>query len=131
MPSPLASLKGPLRHGASISATVLETAAGQLRRLVEHDGEGDSGGGPDRERDVPVSVAQVARNVLVPTPDRAGVAPLPVDLPKAVPATAIDVDPERGEVEAPIGVLEALARGVLELAAHLGGRTVVHAEFAT
>jgi hypothetical protein len=94
--------------------------------------------GPDRpaptieaEPGEAVTIAQGGEHLVVPAHDLAGVEPLPLDLPKPVPATAIDADPVTGEVEAPIGVLERLAEAVAELARHLGGRSVVQAEFAT
>lgn len=57
--------------------------------------------------------------------------PLPLDLPKPVPPTALEADPRTGEVSAPFGVLDALAGAVTALAQALGGRTVAVAEFAT
>ena len=50
---------------------------------------------------------------------------------RAVPATAITIDPEAGELSAPIGAIEHLARAVTALAASFGGRSVATAEFAT
>jgi len=60
-----------------------------------------------------------------------GVAPLDVDVPRAAPATAVEADPETGAVTAPLGVMPALADGLLALARALGGRSVVSAEFPT
>ena len=68
---------------------------------------------------------------LVPREALSGVAALPVPAPLAPPGSAMTVDGVTGEVVAPIGVLESLGEGVLALAAALGGRTVVTAEFAT
>ena len=61
----------------------------------------------------------------------AGVDPLPVEVPRAAPGTAVEVDPETGAVTAPLGVLPALAEGLLDLARALGGRTVASGEFPT
>ena len=47
------------------------------------------------------------------------------------PPTALTIDPETGELEAPIGAVTNLARGVLGLAAAFGGRSVATADFAT
>jgi hypothetical protein len=47
------------------------------------------------------------------------------------PPTALAIDPETGELEAPLGVVANLARGVLALATAFGGRSVATAEFAT
>src|SRR3954452_17245312 len=79
----------------------------------------------------PLTISQGDENFVVPPTALAGVQPLPLHPPKPVPATAIDVDATLGEVAAPIGVLEALAAAVKELANVLGGRTVAMADFAT
>jgi hypothetical protein len=58
---------------------------------------------------------------------------VPAELPDVtpVPASALTVDAETGELAAPLGVLAALAGAVLALAAAFGGRSVATAEFAT
>jgi hypothetical protein len=78
-----------------------------------------------------ITIEQGGERLLVPATELIGVEPLPLDVPQAIPATALDVDPGAGRIEAPIGVVDALAGAILQLAAALGGRTVVHAEFAT
>jgi hypothetical protein len=55
--------------------------------------------------------------------------PLP-DL-RPPPPTALSVDAETGELEAPIGAITNLGQAVLALAAAFGGRSVATAEFAT
>ena len=50
---------------------------------------------------------------------------------KPLPPTALAIEPDTGELEAPLGAITALARGVLGLAAAFGGRSVATAEFAT
>jgi hypothetical protein len=47
------------------------------------------------------------------------------------PPTALAVDPDSGELEAPLGVISNLGQAVLGLAAAFGGRSVATAEFAT
>jgi hypothetical protein len=61
----------------------------------------------------------------------AEVAPLPLAPVRAVPSTAIDIDAETGQVEAPIGAMSQLASALRDLAAVLGGRSVALADFAT
>ena len=61
----------------------------------------------------------------------AGVVPAVTPDLHPVPATALTVDPDSGELTAPIGVLAAIAEGIIELAAAFGGRSVATAEFAT
>ena len=47
------------------------------------------------------------------------------------PPTALAVDAETGELEAPLGVIDNLGQAVLGLAAAFGGRSVATADFAT
>jgi hypothetical protein len=61
----------------------------------------------------------------------AGVVPAVVPDVRPVPPTALTVDPDTGELTAPIGVLAAIAGAIVELAAAFGGRSVATAEFAT
>jgi hypothetical protein len=79
----------------------------------------------------PVTIELGDQQYLVPRADLMGVEPLPLDLPAPVPATALDIDAERGEVEAPIGVLAAMGDAVTRLAAAMGGRSVAQAEWVT
>jgi hypothetical protein len=71
------------------------------------------------------TVATIPGGALVPAD--------PLELPevRAIPATAITIDTETGELSAPIGAIEHLAGAVRGLAAALGGRSVATAEFAT
>src|SRR4051794_41703658 len=48
-----------------------------------------------------------------------------------VPASALTVDPDSGELAAPLGVLAALASALVALAGAFGGRSVATAQFAT
>ncbi len=47
------------------------------------------------------------------------------------PPTALTIDPDTGELEAPLGAVSNLGRAVLGLATAFGGRSVATAEFAT
>jgi hypothetical protein len=58
-------------------------------------------------------------------------APKPLHRLTPVPASAISLDPETGELSAPIGTIDHLARATLDLAKAFGGLTVATAEFAT
>jgi hypothetical protein len=57
----------------------------------------------------------------------------PRELPdlRPPPATALTIDPDTGELEAPLGAVANLGRAVLGLAAAFGGRSVATADFAT
>jgi hypothetical protein len=57
--------------------------------------------------------------------------PKPLHRLTPVPASAIAIDVETGELSAPLGTIEHLARATLDLATAFGGRTVATAEFAT
>ena len=60
-----------------------------------------------------------------------GAAPRPLPELRPAPASAVMMDPETGELEAPLGVVQNLARGVLALASAFGGRTVASVDFPT
>jgi hypothetical protein len=57
--------------------------------------------------------------------------PRPLPELRPPPPTALMIDPETGELEAPLGVVVNLGRAVLGLACAFGGRSVATAEFAT
>ena len=57
--------------------------------------------------------------------------PLPLPELRPPPPTALAIDPESGELEAPLGVVANLGRAVLGLAVAFGGRSVATADFAT
>jgi hypothetical protein len=61
----------------------------------------------------------------------AGAAPLALPELRPAPATALAVDPDAGEVAAPLGVLANLGEGLIGLAAAFGGRSVATADFPT
>jgi hypothetical protein len=94
--------------GDGSAATMLDCAADGALELAEHD---------DRW-DVPAG-----------TPVSAPPRPLPELRPP--PPSALTIDPSSGELEAPLGVVSNLARGVLGLATAFGGRSVATADFAT
>jgi hypothetical protein len=61
----------------------------------------------------------------------AGVVPAVTPDVRPLPPTALTVDPDTGELAAPIGALAAIAAAVMALAGAFGGRSVATAEFAT
>jgi hypothetical protein len=79
----------------------------------------------------PITLSQGEEAFIVPASAIADVAPLAVEPPTPIPATALDVDPVQGEIAAPIGAVEMLASAVRELARVLGGRSVAMADFGT
>ena len=67
----------------------------------------------------------------VPAATRVDVPPRPFPDLRPPPPTALAVDPDTGELEAPLGVIDNLGQAVLGLAAAFGGRSVATADFAT
>jgi hypothetical protein len=121
------------RHDA-VMATIRDFTdrSGAARVTVLLDvGEGREPPVLECEPGQPVTISQGEEAFIVPPAAIAGVAPLPVQAPKPVPASALDVDVTLGEVAAPIGAVDMLADGVRDLARVLGGRTVAMAEFET
>ena len=55
----------------------------------------------------------------------------PIPHVHAIPATAIEADPDSGRLSAPLGAIPALGAAVRSLARAFGGRSVATAEFAT
>lgn len=105
--------------GAERVVLVLDRGAERPATLVECDADG----GVELEEDgAPAAVA--AR-----TP--AGAAPRSLPELRPPPASAVAVDPDSGQLEAPLGAVANLARGVLALAGAFGGRSVAAADFAT
>jgi hypothetical protein len=67
----------------------------------------------------------------VPAARRVNVPPRGFPDLRPPPPTALAVDPDSGELEAPLGVIANLGQAVLGLAAAFGGRSVATADFAT
>jgi hypothetical protein len=67
----------------------------------------------------------------VPAAARVDVPPRAFPDLRPPPPTALAVDPDTGELEAPLGVIDNLGQAVLGLAAAFGGRSVATADFAT
>ena len=68
---------------------------------------------------------------VIPRDATASVTPHPVVIPPAPPASSIEIDLDADRILAPVGVLPALADGVMSLARALGGRTIATADFPT
>jgi hypothetical protein len=67
----------------------------------------------------------------VPAEAVVAVQPRPLPELRPPPPTALAIDPESGELEAPLGAVANLGRAVLGLAGAFGGRSVATADFAT
>jgi hypothetical protein len=60
-----------------------------------------------------------------------GAAPRPLPELRPAPASAMALDADTGELEAPLGAVANLAQGVMALAAAFGGRSVASVDFPT
>jgi hypothetical protein len=69
--------------------------------------------------------------VEIPAQMPPGAAPRPLPELRPAPASAVAIDAETGQLEAPLGVISNLARGVLALATAFGGRSVASVDFPT
>jgi hypothetical protein len=119
------------RHAVAI-ATVREFAqrSGAHRVILLLDG----GDGPatmlDLAHGAPLELTEDGVTHAI-DPAASSAAPLPLPELRPAPATALAVDPEAGEVAAPLGVLANLGEGLLGLAAAFGGLSVATADFPT
>ena len=116
----MATLRAFAEQGGATRVTaLLDLGEGRVPVLIEC------------EPHQPVAITEGEELYLVADDALRDVPPLPVTPPRPVPATAISVDANQGEVAAPLGAIASLALAVRELARTLGGRTVAMAEFAT
>jgi hypothetical protein len=127
-------LENALARHAEAVATVRAFArtAGALRVVLLVDsGDGSAATMLDCNADGALELAEQDDRWSVPagTPVTASPRPLPALRPP--PHTALNIDPDSGELEAPLGVVANLARAVLGLASAFGGRSVATADFAT
>jgi len=111
---------------AVATARAFQERSGAIRvvLLLEHEGE-------------PVLVDCDGPTITVTQDDqttpaaRTDTPPKPLHRLTPVPASAISIDTETGQLSAPLGTIEHLARATLDLATAFGARTVATAEFAT
>ncbi|MEA2169072.1 MAG: hypothetical protein QOF76_2372 [Solirubrobacteraceae bacterium] len=79
----------------------------------------------------PIAISAGEEDVIVMPADFAGAEPILLEVPKAIPETAIEADAETGQVSAPIGALDAFAEALTAFAGALGGRTLAVADLGT
>ena len=127
-------LESALARHAEAVATIRTFArrAGALRVVLLVDsGDGSAATMLDCAPDGALELAEDDSRWSVPAGAPVTAAPRPLPELRPPPATALAIDPFSGELEAPLGVVANLARGVLGLAAAFGGRSVATADFAT
>jgi hypothetical protein len=78
-----------------------------------------------------LELTEGGRTVTVPAGTAVAAAPRRLPDLRPPPPTALAIDPETGELEAPLGAVANLGRAVLALARAFGGRSVATADFAT
>jgi hypothetical protein len=121
------------RHAEAVATVrAFRSRAGALRVvLLVDNGDGSVATMLDCGADGALELAERDDRWDVPagTPVTAPPRPLPELRPP--PPSALTIDPFSGELEAPLGVVSNLARGVLGLASAFGGRSVATADFAT
>jgi hypothetical protein len=122
-----------LRHAEAV-ATVREFSqrAGALRVVLLVDsGDGRTATMIDCGADGALELSEQDTRWSVPAGTPVAAPPRALPELRPPPPTAVTIDPETGELEAPLGAVTNLARGVLGLAAAFGGRSVATADFAT
>jgi len=78
-----------------------------------------------------LELTEAGHSVTIPAGTPVAAAPRPLPDLRPPPPTALAIDPETGELEAPLGAVANLGRAVLGLARAFGGRSVATADFAT
>jgi hypothetical protein len=119
------------RHAEAV-ATVRTFAerSGALRVILLIDG-GDGAATMLDCADGALELTDSGRTVTVAAGTPVAAAPRPLPDLRPLPPTALAIDPETGELEAPLGAVANLGRAVLSLARAFGGRSVATADFAT
>jgi hypothetical protein len=120
------------RHGEAV-ATVRAFAerSGALRVVLLVDvGDGNAATMLDWAAGT-LELTQTDGACTVPGGTAVDAQPRPLPDLRPPPPTALAVDPESGELEAPLGAVANLGRAVLGLARAFGGRSVATADFAT
>jgi hypothetical protein len=99
--------------------------------LLVDSGDGRTATMIDCDADGALELAEHEETRRVPASETVQAPPRTLPALRPPPATALAIDPDTGELEAPLGAVANLARGVLGLAAAFGGRSVATADFAT
>ena len=120
------------RHGEPVAvAREFARRAGALRvvLLIDRDDQPPLMLDCDESGEVEITDGETLATIPADTPT----APAPSTVPdvRAIPATAIAVDLQTGELAAPLGAIEHVADALAQLARLLGNRSVATAELAT
>jgi hypothetical protein len=121
------------RHAEAI-ATVrafAERSGAERVVLLVDPGDGTTATMLECERGGTLELTDGGATWQVPASTRVDVPPRSFPDLRPPPPTALAVDPDSGELEAPLGVISNLGQAVLGLAGAFGGRSVATADFAT
>lgn len=116
---------------ATVRAFAERARAERVVLLVDASGDGREAVMVDGDALGRVEVTGGGEPATLAAREPAGAQPRPLPELRPAPPTALHLDPDTGELEAPLGAVANLARGVLALAAAFGGRSVATADFAT
>jgi hypothetical protein len=121
------------RHGDAVATVrAFASQSGALRVVLLADrGDGTDATMLDCGQGGDVELTEGERTWVVPAAQPVPAAARSFPELRAPPATALQVDPATGELEAPLGTIANLGEAVLGLASAFGGRSVATAEFAT
>jgi hypothetical protein len=115
---------------ATVRAFAERSGAERVVLLVDP-GDGSPATMVDCARGGTLELTDRGRSWQVPPATHVDALPRPFPEPRPAPPTAIAIDPDTGELEAPLGAIANLGHAVLGLAAAFGGRSVATADFAT
>lgn len=121
-------------HLAELAATARAflTGTGAERVVLLIDvGDGCEATMVDCGPDGALEITEAGESFTVAAEVPPGAAPRPLPELRAIPPTAISLDADSGDLEAPLGAVSALAHGVLALAGACGGRSVASVDFPT
>jgi hypothetical protein len=115
---------------ATVRAFQSAAAAERVVLLIDR-GEGRPATMLDGAPTGAVEITEDGETLAVAPTTPPGAAPRALPDLRPAPPSAVSMDPETGELEAPLGVVQNLARGVLALASAFGGRSVASVDFPT
>jgi hypothetical protein len=121
-------------HLAEAVATVRafrSAAAAERVVLIIDNGEESPATLLDGAADGSIEITELGESFVVAAHAPPGAAPRALPELRPAPPSAMAIDPDTGELEAPLGVIANLARGVLGLATAFGGRSVASVDFPT
>jgi hypothetical protein len=121
------------RHGEALATVRAFSDRSGARRVVllADSGDGSAATMLDCAPGGEVELIDGDDTWVVPADVPVDAEPRPFPELRPAPQTALMVDPETGELEAPLGTIANLGAAVLGLASAFGGRSVATAEFAT